>query len=393
MAPEQRRRVSSKHLMVRKSFHPRLYLDNSYRVSGEHELIAVVLAPSRVVDARPYDPKRQSASVDLDFPHPLGPVAASHADELARIVAKDMRLNPMLCSAEEKSDLCPGDYAAVLPLVTRWGVDPSAAPMGRVEALMSATRFRGHVASYPSVRVPKPGVTPTSTDPAAFVETSVLLYKPELDPETGEWFVDIGIDPGAAHAPFVKLSIARYQPYHLRYANDAAGRPFDLSISEALLLDPIRVPACRTVELFDTPNQSITVHVYGVGYTRREPQGVSQAVRHLTDTPMQNVELVRMAGSGGQAAPVRVFDRAGMPVRRSRVAPIAAGPMLSWICQLALPVRSGPERYGIVIDEIDMHVPDEVIDSSQRAQAPSDLIERPSFFSLAVALDADLPLD
>lgn len=41
---------------------------------------------------------------------------------------------------------------------------------------------------------------------------SVLGYQPEYSPDRRMWFVDVAFDPGASFWPFVRLAVARYQP-------------------------------------------------------------------------------------------------------------------------------------------------------------------------------------
>jgi hypothetical protein len=44
---------------------------------------------------------------------------------------------------------------------------------------------------------------------------TLLGYQPEFSEERGLWFVDVALDPGPAFWPFVRLTVARYQPNSL----------------------------------------------------------------------------------------------------------------------------------------------------------------------------------
>lgn len=389
IAPEQRLRSGDSHLVVRKNFYPRLYLDNSYRVSGEDELFAVTFLPAGVLEERAYQ-----AGAEPTVPDATAALDGRYADEFARFgIAPDgsVTLPAEVCQPADASPLCGTVGPESLRMVTRWGADPTAAPMGRLEALMSPERFHGHVAAVAAVPMPVPDTSPDDKGVQPMVTVGALLYRPRLEAHTGRWYIDIGIDPGAAHAPFVRLSIARYQPLALK-------TPIDLRMSAPLLLDPFRVPAARTVEVRHAPGQPIAVSVYGVGYVRREPYGVADAVRHLTDTPLQNMELMRVSQTEPPAL-LQAYDSQGVALRRSAVRPVRAGPALHWREEFDVPEDPRGQRYALVIDEVDMHIPDRVIDAvaldkrkpnqdAPIAKSPRDLVARPGFFSLTIELRA-----
>ena len=395
VAPEQRQRVSSAHLIVKKRYLPRLYLDRSVRVSGEHELIAVVFLPAGVIKEEPYEDDAAAPDLaDVEL-HPVAGVDAEFSDEFLRFTAKPEGASLLpkdFCDFGDGSDMCKGQDPAKLAVVTRWGADPSTTPMGKMEALISPNRFYGHVAALAAVPMPLPDTLPADSGAQLSLSVGVLLYKPQLDSHTGEWYVDIGIDPGAAHAPFVRMAVARYQPYALK------SHDFDLRMSVPLLLDAMRIPAPRTVEVLHAPGKPIIASVYGVGYIKREPYGVSKMVRHLTDTPLQNIELMRTTDSKPHGL-LLAYSSDGKPLRQTRIQPTLAGPMLHWRGQFLPPVTKERQRYSLVIDEIDMHIPDHVIDrvaldnpqaDGQIARNSMDLVARPGFFSLTIDLEADL---
>jgi hypothetical protein len=59
--------------------------------------------------------------------------------------------------------------------------------------------------------VAPPVTMPLASDRAA-PKVTVLGYQPQYNEERGLWYVDVAIDPGDVFWPFVRLSIARYQP-------------------------------------------------------------------------------------------------------------------------------------------------------------------------------------
>jgi hypothetical protein len=392
IAPEQRQRISRDYIIVRKHYFPRLYLDDSWRVSGPDELLAIAFAPAGVLgEDRHYDPSVPVPELATGPLQPGGSLDPQYADEFARFLAKPDGaglLPRVFCDKPNASTLCDMPRKEDLPYITRWGADPTAAPMGRMEALISPERFSGHVGSLSSVTMPLPTTLAGSTKPEERMAVSVLLYKPQLEASTGRWYVDIGIDPGAAHAPFVRLALARYQPDAIR--NEIV----DLRMSPPLLLDPLRIPASRTVEVRYPVGKPIVATVYGVGHLRREPDGVVQGVRHLIDMPLQSMELMRMTDAAPHAwLPVHGHD--GAPLRNGAIQPVPLGPMLHWRHQFEPPPATQVQRYALVIDEVEMHIPDSEFDKTipsvmrpaNERQVPT-LVAQPGFFSMTIELDA-----
>lgn len=386
IAPEQRLRVSDDHLIVRKHYFPRLYLDESWRVSGPDELLAIAFAPAGVVQHQPYDPTRPASELGSGPLEPSAVLDPQYADELARFLTKpdDIGLLPKIdCAKPDPSPLCKSPNPDDLAFVTRWGADPTAKPMGRMEALISPDRFSGHCASLSSISMPFPNTQPGDPLSKAKVSVGVLLYKPQLEASTGRWYVDVGIDAGPSHAPFVRLALARYQP-------DAI---FGCEMSTPLLLDPLRIPAPRTVEVRHPAGKPIVASVYGAGYLRREPHGVVQALRHLTDMPLQSMELMRMADIAPHGW-LQAQGLDGVPLKNGVVQPVPFGPMLYWRYQFDPPPANRQQRYALVIDEIEMHVPDSEFDDTNakknsgasKSKAVPQLVATPAFFSLTVEI-------
>jgi len=404
MAPEQVLTLADASVLAQKAFVPRLYLDKSWRASGQHELLAVVLGPNDLVAKRPYDPQQvEPATPFFEAYRPLGDTEQQRMDDVLRTQVRSSKFpfpfpvpsngamppKPIWeCAIDQASATdqyrrqCELMPEAVRQLITRWGADAAGAPIGKLEAYIHPGRFGGWVASMPNLQLPLPGSAANVTSDDATVRVATLLYKPQLDPETGEWYVDLIIDPGPAHAPFVKLSLARYQPFHLA----DPGGAWDLALSEPLLYQtPLRVPASRRVEVHEGVNDHLVVHVSGAGPLRREPFGINDAVRHITDHPVQKICLRRLPRAGD--GPVQVYDRDGKPVIIERVLAQPWGAGLSWIANIPLPKDIDRSTLVLSVDEYEMHVPDSVIDgasSNALTASPADLIERPSFFSMTV---------
>jgi hypothetical protein len=398
--PERLIKTDDGGKICRKSFMPRLYLDKSWRESGEHELLAVILAPSDIVAHRPYDPRRHS--MPMAAAETLAGLAADEQAQLDETLRTNMRdfwfsypfkrpaaagpvgsgvEQPWKCAPDENFvKACSAVKESVLRYVTRWGADAASELNGKLEPLMHPGRFQGSVASEPNLQMPIIGAAKdTRGKNNDCVRVAALLYKPEIDPTCGEWSVDLPIDPGPAHAPVVRLVIARYQPSRLRDPKDN----WDLALSEPLLIDPsLRIPAPRTVEVVDLGQDEIGIRIYGSGPLTREPYGITDEVRSWTDRPVQNIALKRNVTSGEK--PVQLFDRMGMAVRADRVQSFPFGPTLVWVAKLKVPPSVNRNDLVISIDEFDLHVPDDVIDGRVPLTGPDQLVARPSFFSITV---------
>lgn len=381
-APERRWRVGEGHLMVTKHFVPRLYFDRSHRVSGEHELVGLAFLPAGVIASKPYVPGAPPGALALDPIAPGAELTASFTDELARFTAKPDQaalLPTDYCAFAPDSSFCATPTLAELERVTRWGHDPATAAGGKMEALISPARFSGHVATESDIAMPLPGFSADADGLQPSQQVGVLLFKPQLDPENGEWYIDLAIDPGTVHAPFVRLAVVRFQPFGIKTGT------LDLRLSTPLLLDPFRVPAPRTVEVLHRRGEAIRTNVYGVSYLRREPFGVTDKLRHLTDTPLQTMELHRRGTANGW---VQAFGPDGQALCAVNVPPQPAGPMMCWRCSFDPPATTTAQRYALVIDEVELHVPDAKLDATASDQlTPDDLIARPSFFAVTIELD------
>ena len=81
----------------------------------------------------------------------------------------------------------------------------------------------------------------------------VLGYRPEYSAERRLWFVDVDIDPAAAHMPFVRLAVARYQPHALP----------GLELSPVSLCPFAQLPPVRTMTVSRPDERSARVTVTG----------------------------------------------------------------------------------------------------------------------------------
>jgi hypothetical protein len=94
-----------------------------------------------------------------------------------------------------------------------------------------------------------------SDDPAdKDVVTNAYGYRPEFHPERKRWFVDAVLDSASAIWPFLRLSVARYQP------NSIPGKAF----SEIVATDFVQLPPERIGTLSRPDSDEVRVTVTGV---------------------------------------------------------------------------------------------------------------------------------
>lgn len=219
---------------------------------------------------------------------------------------------------------------------TAWGRDPrvlGAPATSRITAsafprAVSAPLYGKFVAG-----LPLPGA-PTSV--------IAVPHAVEYDEEQGLWFSDIQMDLGAAYRPFVRLALARFQPYSLPGCH----------LSDVVLLDTAQLSPNRTLSVVGlTSKRTVTLSgpMYGATLTGIPPAAVGPAVKELTRGPLIEVSVQFRPSSYGSDEKVAnvgwqdVVD-SGIP-RRYTMKPVVGAPL------------NGLGRYSV--GEVDVSAPDE----------------------------------
>ncbi|MGE4064616.1 MAG: hypothetical protein AB7E79_14720 [Rhodospirillaceae bacterium] len=328
--------------VAEKSVHPRLWLSSPVFTSGNAEKIAVICVPGDLF----------------------------HGADLSNLTTDDFKTT----------------YKDVAEYVARWGRDP-VINTGSVGPFMAPEAFQGWVGTRRDLGLPLPVAGPERRGARAgrngfdaqLPKVAVALYQPMLDTETGRWYVDIPIVP-RAHMTWVRLAIANYQPY---------AEP-GLELSQPLALDPIQIPASRTVEIHVNRDESLTVRVMGLAYTARAPDNPhktgSSAAGPQTNTPLLGIRLLRALPE--RAGTVVGYDKRGHALVRARAEPTSAGrDNLEWLYCLAPP--SGGLRdieYVVQIDELELHIPDVDLATTTDPASADYYVEKPALFSIAVPI-------
>lgn len=165
--------------------------------------------------------------------------------------------------------LAPGGRDAELGhLVSQWGTDPVwlGSPIDRralsVE-LDSLLRVGGLDDRPGSARpVVPPATLPLSASPG-WPQVTVLGYRPQYNLERGLWYVDVAVDAGDRFWPFVRLSVARYQP---------ASFP-NCHLSAAVRCDFVQLTPERITTVSRTDLRHVRVVVSGPVGLRTTPPG------------------------------------------------------------------------------------------------------------------------
>ncbi len=168
------------------------------------------------------------------------PWFSSGADEMLAVV-----LPPAPASGVVSMISQPPNYT---DLYTHWALDPilPSVPPGNVSPQNQDFRLNPVFdlnLQYPGMEGRKAGVA---------------AYPVVFDERRQQWFCDLAINPGSMYFPFVKLALARYQPYSVKKENE------DVCLSPVVLttfvqLVPERQTTVNTVRTGGDLNLAVTV--------------------------------------------------------------------------------------------------------------------------------------
>ncbi len=194
----------------------RVWLDRPWYSSGDGELLGVV------VRKQPW----LTWPVDLAAGFEVSALARETADRVAITIA-DRGLVPL----RGRATLSPSERLMAVPsataelnaigptlgtlfpavtvgaperLLTTWGADP---------AFRSADPAGGpYIHQFPLRTAVGHAVVPEEETRS---EVTVIGHTPQFDADRGMWFCDLEIDAGSSYTPFIRLGLARYQPWSI----------------------------------------------------------------------------------------------------------------------------------------------------------------------------------
>ncbi len=194
----------------------RVWLDRPWYSSGDGELLGVVvrkqpwltwpidLAAGFEVSAlaREGADRVASAIADRGLLRLRGRATLSPTERLMTVesaTAELTALGPTLGTLFPAVTVAPPDR-----LLTTWGADP---------AFRSADPAGGpYIHQFPLRTAVGHAVTPEEETRS---EVTVIGHTPQFDADRGMWFCDLEIDAGASYTPFIRLGLARYQPWSI----------------------------------------------------------------------------------------------------------------------------------------------------------------------------------
>lgn len=333
----------------------RIYLKGGWYSSGEGELLGVICWPGNLVS-------------------PNAEEESSNADEVSRLKLEDLDPTLDLPSGDEIDPLCKYIYRNV----TRIGADPINLS-GHLEDIVPADRFQRYHSKANNLHLPiednkelEPlnrqieSVTNPKPQPV-----SVVAYQPEVDIETGEWFCDVTIDPGAAYNPFAQIGVARYQP------NSIENMELSVPTTKFVQLAPSRE---GRVWVVDSAKRQIGIEVHGIGYFQREIGEKFEELRHKGDRSLLNVTLLRSKDKGSDTL-LQAFDENGKPIMWKQILPKLKGAENCW-CLTDIFIPRSEHSYGLLIEEVEV-IPADKYPRKDNIQ----LQERGPLFSTTIKLD------
>lgn len=355
---------SERGIVVEKSWCLRVRLARgSWYKSGEGELLAVVLRPDNLVS----DEKRAQPAIG----HALSADEFERSDEMRRINLRQ-QLSPETRSGRAASapasmpSSAPAVQAELSQQLTAWAVDPSL-DSGQLESVMSPAVFDGWVEKRSRLPLPFKTERRDGSVDVTELDVSVLGYVPMLDAATGDRVVDIDMRPPDVDSPFVRLSLARYQPHALRIEDPKSERrPLDLSLSPQVVLDPVALPSMRRAEIDLSTPERVKIRITGPAYRRRAPTAPSVSPsgedlqaellrhRHVTDVPWMRIALHRRLNSGAHLQAADALMSALVQV----VPAVINGQAGTWSCDFLLPHKGS--GWVIHIQEIEFHAPSQL---------------------------------
>ena len=306
----------------------------SWHQSGEGELLAVVLLPKdAVTSGRGAKPAPH---------HRLDEDELKLSDQLRR-------LNLLLGLALPKPD--EAKLTKLMQLVSGWAADP-ATDAGRLQPILSPGQFAGWVEKRADLTLPFAMPQDGTQDKEELARVAIIAYEPVLDAATGDRYVDVDFLAPDIDSPFVRLSVARYQPHALD----------GLWLSSQVCLDPAVLPSRRQVELRWQGPGVLQVKVTGPAYRRRALGAIlgptSKAEKdllvsdaHKIDVPWMRISIQRIdrEGSGFLAA-----DAASLGLHRE-IAALAVSEQGLWETEFKLP--AGETRWRVFIEELEFYMP------------------------------------
>lgn len=187
------------------------------------------------------------------------PWYSSGADEMLGVVLPDVpaRRAGTRAAGVRRKMLAASIPDRLQPYVTQWGADPVAtSPVQR--AVLRPADFK--LATKPR------GQLTLDELPAKDFMVTVAPHKVEYDERRQLWYCDIVVDPGTAYSPFIRLALARYQPYSVETPPAADGKPrANVHLSRVVLAEFAQLAPDRSATVTFESDTGVRVAIAGTG--------------------------------------------------------------------------------------------------------------------------------
>jgi hypothetical protein len=280
-----------------------------------------------------------------------GPGAARLAESTASFGASAINLDPVVALPQVPTD---AEIDAMLqPYITQWGSDPvwdSRLPL----LPPTVADFPRHV-SY--------GTGLTLEELPAAARVVVAGHEVHYDTDRKLWYCDIEIENGDAYYPFVRLALARYQPYSVPNAH----------LSRVMMTDFIQLAPDRTAQV-EPARGGYGITVSGYAGRNAVPDAVPSFLVELQPSPRPrpNTEMRVALEQRSQAIPGDLgWERVGAETTLSAE---VSGWFVRWSGIVAVgPAPKGLDR-RLLITEVETHLRDLAPGDPPYSTGPRDFV-------------------
>jgi hypothetical protein len=214
------------------------------------------------------------------------------------------------------------------PYVTQWGFDPVHASRANTPA-MTRDHFPDAVTHASGLSLPElPGIM-----------LAVAAHRPAYAKDRQLWYCDITVNAGETYFPFVRLALARYQPYAMP----------GVELSRVVAANIAQVAPDRSVIVTYDPYDPDVVNVVVAGYTYSEDESREILRTDIEVSAERQYDPERGELGWGFAPGVTVT---------SSVASVSVTDRLLWQGQVHLPHGRAPGEFRVTVKEYERYIGD-----------------------------------
>ncbi|MEW5683996.1 MAG: hypothetical protein AB1942_03665 [Pseudomonadota bacterium] len=269
----------------------------------------------------------------------------------AKLFGKDSTEQAQISRTERDRPVSALDGNRVEPFVTRRGHDPIYSS-GRLSRWLIVDNVKVLSSADGVLRTPvlRNGLSlpyrpePTADDPnptPASELVSIFGFEPNFDERTGTWRCDAFVDPDQAYAPFLRLSLARYQEQAI------AGQ----ELSEPAVTWAKLAPRRRMSVTFVTRDgkRVVRLAVRGQGYFSANAGELDVPRVHVPSLRVTLMKSSRSGGAGGWTAWPDEDEDTITPYEK--LAAVDTGEAVWSDIEFTLPAVGADERLGLLVTE------------------------------------------